>query len=69
MEQSKNSYRVLVEKPDGKRLLWRPKHRWEDNIKTDLREVGCGAGDWRDLVKDRVQWWAYVWTAMNLRVP
>ena len=41
MEQSRNAYRVLVEKPEGKKLLGRPKHRWEDNIKMDLREVGC----------------------------
>ena len=48
MEQSRN---VLLGKPDGKRLLERPRRRWEDNIKVDLREVGCDHGDWMDLVE------------------
>ena len=42
-------YRVLVEKPEGKRPLGRPRHRWEDNIKMDLQEVGCGGMDWIDV--------------------
>ena len=48
MEQSRNAYRVLVGKPDGKKPLWRPRHRWEGNIKIALREVDCDAGDWMD---------------------
>jgi hypothetical protein len=61
--------RVLVEKPEGKRPLGRPRSRWEDNIKTDLQEVRGGCGDWRELAQDRERWWALVSTVMNLRVP
>ena len=68
MEQSRNAYRVLVLKPEGKRSLGRPRRRREDNIKMDLREVGCDPGDWIDLAEDRDQWRAYV-AVMNLRVP
>ena len=50
------AYRVLVVKPEGKRPLVMQRRRWEDNIKRDLREVGCEAGDWIDLAQDRVQW-------------
>ena len=46
MEQSRNAYTVLVGKPEGKRPLGRPRRRWDDNIKMDLREVGCDPGDW-----------------------
>ena len=69
MEQSRNAYRVLVGKPEGKRSLGRPKRRWEDNIRMDLREVGCGPGELIDLAEDRDQWGAYVRAVMNLRVP
>ena len=69
MEQSRNAYRVLVGKPEGKRPLRRPRRRWKDNIKMDLREVGCDPGEWIDLAEDRDQWQAYVRTVMNLRVP
>ena len=62
-------YRVLVGKPEGKRLLGRPRCRWEDNINMDLREVGCGPGEWIDLAKDRGQRRDYVRVVMNLRVP
>ena len=54
MEQSRNAYRVLVGKPEGKKALGRPRRRWEDNIKMDLREVGCDPGDWIALIEDRV---------------
>ena len=60
--------RVLVGKPEGKRPLGRPRHRWEDNIKIDLWEVG-GRGDWMELAQDRYRWQALVNTVMNLRVP
>ena len=53
MEQSRNTYRVLVGKPEGKRPLGRPRRRWEDNIKMDLREVGCDPREWIDLAEDR----------------
>ena len=55
MDQSRNAYRVLVGKPEGKRPLGRPRHRWEDSIKMDLREVGCDPGEWIDLAEDRDQ--------------
>ena len=69
MEQSRNAYRDLVGKPEGKRPLGRPRHRWEDIIKIDLREVDCNPGEWMDLAEDRDQWRAYVRAVMNLRVP
>ena len=55
MEQSRNPYRVLVGKPEGKRPLGTPRHRWEENIKMDLREVGCEPGEWINLAEDRDQ--------------
>ena len=62
-------YRVLVGKPEGKRPLGRPSHRWEDNIKMDFQEVRCVAMDWIRLAQDRDRWWALVNAVMNLRVP
>ena len=67
MELSRNAYKILVGKPEWKRLLGRLSCRWENNIKMDLREVGFNAGDWRDLAQDRVQWQAYVRMVMNLQ--
>ena len=69
MEQSRNSYRVLVEKPEEKRPLGRSRRTWEDNIKMNLREVGYDPRDWIALAEDRDQWRAYVWAIMNLWVP
>ena len=68
MDQSRNAYRVLVGKPDDKRPLGRPRHRWEDNNKMDLREVGCDPGELIDL-ENMDQWRTYVRAIMNLRVP
>ena len=62
-------YRVLVGKPEGRRPLVRPRRRWEDNIRMDLREVGCGCVDWMELAQDRDRWRALVSAMMNLRVP
>jgi hypothetical protein len=62
-------HRVLVGKPEGKRPLERPRHRWEDKFKTDLHEVGGGCGDWMQLAQDRERWRALVSTVMNFRVP
>ena len=68
MEQSRNAYRVLVGKPDGKRPLGRPRSRWEDNIKMDFMEVGGDPRDWIALTEDSDRWRAYVRAVMNLRV-
>jgi hypothetical protein len=65
----RNSYRISVGNPEEKRPLKRPKLRWVDNIKIDLREVGWDGMDWIDLDQDRDQWRAVVNTVMNLRVP
>jgi len=61
--------RVLVGKPEGKRPLGRPRHRWEDNIKMDLQEVGCGGMDWIELAQDKDRWRGLVNALVNLRVP
>jgi len=62
-------FRVLVRKPEGKRPLGRPRHRWEDTNKMNLQEVGLGFMDWIMLAEDRDRWWALVNAVMNLRVP
>jgi hypothetical protein len=59
-------YRVLVGKPGGKRPLGRPRHRWEDGIRMDLREIGWGCVGWIQLTQDRDRWQAVVNTVMNL---
>jgi hypothetical protein len=69
MGESRGVYRVLVGKPEGKRPLGRPRHRWEDNIKMDLQEVGCWGMDWIELAWDRDRWRALVNAVMNLRIP
>jgi hypothetical protein len=61
--------RPLVGKPEGKRPLGRPRRRWEDNIKMDLQEVGCGGMDWIELAQDRDRWRALLNAVMNLQVP
>ena len=68
MGEGRGMHRVLVGKPEGKRPLGRPRCRWEDNIKMDLREVGVG-GDWMELAQDRDRWLSLVNTVMNVRVP
>ena len=62
-------FRVVVEKPEGKSPLGRPRLRWEDNIRMDLQEVGCGGMDWIELAQDRDRWPALVNAVMNLEVP
>jgi hypothetical protein len=69
MGEKKNAYRILVGKPEGKRPLGRPRRRWVDSIKMDLREIGWGSMQWIDLVQDRDQWRAHVNMIMNLQVP
>jgi hypothetical protein len=60
---------VLVGRPEEKRPLGRPRRRWEDYIKMDLREIGIDGANWIQLAQDRVQWHAFVNTVINLRVP
>jgi hypothetical protein len=64
-----NAYRILVGKPEGRTPLGRPRRRWVDNIKMDLREIGWDGVDCIDLAQDRDQWKPLVNTVMNLRVP
>jgi hypothetical protein len=66
--EKRNSCRILMGKPEGKRPLGRPRRRWVDDIKRDLREIGWYGMDWIDLAQDRDQWRALVNTVMNLRV-
>jgi hypothetical protein len=66
--ERKGAYRVLVGILEGKRPLGRLRRSWEDN-KMDLREVGCGVMDWKELAQDRNRWWTLVNAVMNLRVP
>jgi hypothetical protein len=69
MGEKRSVSRVVVGKPDGKRPLGRPRHRWIDNIKMDLLEIGLGVVDWISLAQDRYRWRALVNSVMNLRVP
>jgi len=69
MSEGRGVHRVLVGRPEGKRPLGRPRHRWEDNIKMDLQEVEGGCGDWMELARDRDRWRALVSTVMNFGVP
>ena len=69
MGEDRAVHRVLVGKPEGKRPLGKPRHRWEDNIKMDLQEVGGGRGDWMELAQDRDGWGSLVGTVRNFRVP
>jgi hypothetical protein len=69
MGEERKVYKVLVGKPEGKRPLGRPRRRWEDGIRMDLREIGLGGGaDWIPLAQDRDRWRAVVSAVMNLRV-
>jgi hypothetical protein len=67
--QGRGDYRVLIGRPESERPLGRPKRRWEDNIKLDLREIGIDGANCIRLAQDRVQWRAFVSTVMNLQVP
>jgi hypothetical protein len=69
MGEERGVHRVLLGKPKGKRPMGRPRHRWEDNIKMDLEEVGGDRGDWMVLAQDRDGWRALVSTVKNFRVP
>jgi hypothetical protein len=67
--EKRYAYRTLVGTPEGKRLLGRPRRMWEDNIKTNLKEIGWDGMDWIHLAQDMDQWRAHVNTIMNLRLP
>jgi hypothetical protein len=69
MGKRRNEYRILVGKKEGKRPLGRPKRKWTDYIKMDLREIGESGMDWTDLAHDRDQWRALVNTTINVPVP
>ena len=69
MVDERGVYRFLVGKPEGKRILERPRHRWVNNIRMDLMEVGCGYMDWIGLAQDRDRWRTLVSAVMNLQVP
>jgi hypothetical protein len=69
MGEGRGVYRILLGRFEGKRPLERPRCRWEDNIKLDLREIGIDVANWIWLAQDRIQWRAFVNTVMNLRVP
>jgi hypothetical protein len=68
MGEGRGVYRVLVGKPERKRLLGRPRCRWQNNIKMDIQKVGCGGMDWIELDQDRDRWRALLNAAINLRV-
>jgi hypothetical protein len=68
MGEERNVYKVLMEKPEGKRPLGRPRNRWEDGIRMDLRDIGWGRVEWTQLAQDRDRWWALVNTVISLRV-
>jgi hypothetical protein len=69
MGEKRNVRRIFMGKPEGKRPLGRPRRKWVDNIRMDLREIGCGVMDWIDLAQDRDQWSALLNMVMNIRVP
>jgi hypothetical protein len=69
MGERRGVYRVVVGKLEGKKPLGRPRRRWEDNIKMDLQELGCGGMDWIDVAQDRDRWWAVVNAVMFLQDP
>jgi hypothetical protein len=69
MRDKRNAYRLLVGKPERRRPLGRSRHRWLDNIRIDLVEVGWGGVDWSGLAQDRDRWRALVNAVMNFRVP
>jgi hypothetical protein len=69
MGRGRGVCRVLIERPEGKKPLGRPRRRWEYNVKMDLRDIGIDEVNWIQLAQDSVQWRAFVKTVMNLRVP
>jgi hypothetical protein len=68
MGEKRGAHRILVGRPEGRRPLRSPRHRWDDDIKMDPQEMGWGM-DWMELAEDRDRWWAVVNVVMNLRFP
>jgi hypothetical protein len=69
MGDVRGAYNILIVRPERRRPLGRPRRRWKDNTKMDLREIGFGDVDWIHLAQDRDRWRGLVNTVMNLRVP
>ena len=69
MEKSRSAFKMLTDRPTGKRRLGRPRRRWEDNIRMDLEEIDINAGNWVDSAQGRNYWRALVNAALNLRLP
>ena len=69
MEEGRSAFKILTAKPTGNRSLGRPRHRWEDNIRMDLDEIGINTGNWVDEAQDMDYWRVLVNAALNLRVP
>ena len=69
MGDRRDVFRILGGKPEGERLLGKPRRRWEDRIKMDLQEIGCGGMDWIELVQDRERWQKLLSVVMNLQIP
>ena len=69
MEEGRSAFKILTGKHTEKRPLGRPRHRWEENIRMDLEEIGINAGNWVYWAQDRNYWRALVNAALNLRVP
>ena len=69
MEETRSAFKMLAGKSTGKRPSGRPRHRWKDNIRMDLEEIGINVGNWVDSAQDRNYWRAFLNAALNLRVP
>ena len=69
MEEGRSAFKIITSKPTGKRPLGRPRHRWEDNVRIDLKEIGISTRNWVDSAEDRDYWRALVNAELNLRVP
>jgi hypothetical protein len=69
MADRRGVYWVMVGKPEGTRPLGKPRRRWENNIKMNLQDVGCGDMDWMERAQDRDRWWTLMNGVMSLRIP
>ena len=69
MEEGRRAFKILTGKPTGKRPLGRPRHRWEDSIRMNLKKIGINTRNWFDSAQDRVYWRGLKYAAVNLRIP